>query len=69
MSQFHGKALDPPSQSLHGNKMLLLQRLGIQYPMPDLMVAAGDTAANELGPASWNKQSTEHLRHSLLSGD
>lgn len=68
-SQFHGKALDPPSQSLPSNKMLLLQRLGIQYPMPDLMVDAGDTAANELGSISWNKQSTSHLRHSLLSGD
>lgn len=52
MPQSHGKTLDPPSLSLDNNKMLLLQKLRNQYPMPDSMLDAGDSAVNELGPIS-----------------
>lgn len=33
-------------------KMLLLQKLRTQYPMPDTMLDAGDTAVNGLEPVS-----------------
>lgn len=45
VTQFHGKTLDLPSRLLHNNKILLLQKLRTQYPMPGM-------AVNELEPIS-----------------
>lgn len=50
-TQYHGKTLDPSNWMLY-NKILPLQRLRIQYPMPDSTLEAGDTAGNELEPIS-----------------